>query len=130
MKTLLFDPPLTTEETEAQKKERDRQGTAMILRVQQHYRRGGFTLIELIISAALMAIVIGSAYLCLSAGVSGQRLIEARAEGVQSARTALNMMAADLRCAIPMPGKVEFLGMRRTVSESDADNVDFSTRNY
>jgi type II secretion system protein J len=101
----------------------------MILCVQKH-RRGGFTLVELIISAALMAIVIGSAYMCLSAGVSGQRLIEARAEGVQSARTALNMMAADLRCAIPMPGKVEFLGMRRTVSESDADNVDFSTRNY
>jgi type II secretion system protein J len=101
----------------------------MILRVQMN-RRGGFTLVELIISAALMAIVIGSAYMCLSAGVSGQRLIEARAEGVQSARTALNMMAADLRAAIPMPGKVEFLGMRRTIGESDADNLDFSTRNY
>lgn len=102
----------------------------MILRVRTNRRRAGFTLVELIISAALMAIVIGSAYMCLSAGVSGQQLIEARAEGVQSARTALNMMAADLRCATPMPGKVEFLGMRRTVSESDADNVDFSTRNY
>src|SRR3954471_23537673 len=102
----------------------------MILRVQHVRRRRGFTLIELIISAALMAIVIGSAYMCLSAGISGQRLIEARAEGAQSARTALNMMAADLRAAIPMPGNVNFLGMRRTVESIDADNLDFSTRNY
>ena len=101
----------------------------MILRVEQR-RRGGFTLIELIISAALMAIVIGSAYMCLTAGVNSQRLIEARSEGVQSARTALNMMAADLRSAIPMPGNVNFLGMRRTVEGMDADNLDFSTRNY
>jgi type II secretion system protein J len=101
----------------------------VILRIQQH-RRGGFTLIELIISAALMAIVIGSAYMCLSAGVNGQRLIEARAEGVQSARTALNIMAADLRSAIPMSGNTNFLGMRRTVEGIDADNLDFSTRNY
>ena len=101
----------------------------MILRAQTN-RRSGFTLIELIISAALMAIVLGSAYMCLSAGVNGQRLIEARAEGMQSARTALNMMAADLRSAIPMPGNVNFLGMRRTVEGVDADNLDFSTRNY
>src|SRR5437763_9285163 len=99
----------------------------MILRV--HHQRGGFTLIELIISAALMAIVIGSAYACLSAGVSGKRLIEARTEGAQSARVALSMMAADIRAAIPLPGKLEFLGMRRTLGEVNADNLDFSTRN-
>jgi type II secretion system protein J len=101
----------------------------MIL-LSQTNRRSGFTLIELIISAALMAIVMGSTYLCLSAGVKGQRLIEARSEGVQSARTALNIIAADLRSAIPMPGNVNFLGMRRTVEGVDADNLDFSTRNY
>ena len=43
----------------------------------------------------------------------GKRLIEARAEGMQSARVALSMIAADIRSAIPLPGKVEFLGMRR-----------------
>src|SRR3954470_13611636 len=100
----------------------------MILRTQQ--QRDGFTLIELIISSALMAVVLGSAYACLSAGISGKRLIEARADGVQSARVALSTMAADIRCAIPLPGKVEFLGMRRTMGEIDADNLDFSTRNY
>lgn len=102
----------------------------MILRVQQN-RHGGFTLVELIISAALMAIVLGSAYMCLSAGMKGQQLIDARGEGVQSARTALNMIAADLRAAIPIAGgKLDFLGMRRTVEGIDADNLDFSTRNY
>ena len=100
----------------------------MIVRSQLAPR--GFTLIELMISAALMAIVIGSAYACLSAGVNGKRVIEARAEGVRSARVALSMMAADIRCAIPLPGKVEFLGMRRKLGEKDADNLDFSTRNY
>jgi prepilin-type N-terminal cleavage/methylation domain-containing protein len=102
----------------------------VILRVSQQPGRGGFTLIELIISAALMAIVIGTAYACLSAGVAGKRLVEARGEGTQSARVALSMMAADLRAAIPLPGKVEFLGMRRTIGEVEAGNLDFSTRNY
>src|SRR5688500_16797077 len=100
----------------------------MIFRVSK--RRGGFTLIELMISAALMAIVIGAAYACLSAGVSGKRLIEARAEGTQSARIALNMIATDLRATIPLTGEVEFVGMRRIIGEADADNVDFCTRNY
>ena len=100
----------------------------MILRVQSN--RSGFTLIELIISAGLMAIVLGSAYACLSAGTASKRLIEARAEGMQSARIALNMIATDLRSTVPLPGNVEFVGMRRTIGEADADNVDFSTRNY
>lgn len=100
------------------------------MKLSVHPDRGGFTLIELLISAALMAIVIGSAYACLSAGVSSKRLIEARTDGAQSARVALAMIAADVRAAIPLPGKVEFLGMRRTVAEADADNLDFSTRNY
>jgi general secretion pathway protein J len=95
-----------------------------------HNERSGFTLIEMMISAALMTIVIGSAYMCLSAGLSGKKLIEARTEGVQSARVALSMMAADVRAAVPMPGKVEFMGMRRTVGPMDADNLDFSTHNY
>jgi type II secretion system protein J len=89
-----------------------------------------FTLIEMIVSAAIMALVLASGYACLSAGVSTKKLIEARSEGVQSARVALALMAADLRQAIPMPGNDEFLGMRRTMEGADADNIDFSTRNY
>src|SRR6266481_551267 len=40
----------------------------------------GFTLIELVISAALMSLILTAAYFCLSAALSGQRLLEPRAE--------------------------------------------------
>lgn len=89
-----------------------------------------FTLIEMIVSVALMSIILASGYACLSAGVSSRKLIEARGEGIQSARVALALMAADLRQAIPMTGTNEFLGMRRTTEGADSDNIDFSTRNY
>lgn len=90
----------------------------------------GFTLIELVISAGLMTIVLGATYACLSAGLSGKKIVEQRAEGVQSARVALNLIATDLRATIPLPGRNEFLGMRRTQGEVDSDNLDFATRNY
>jgi type II secretion system protein J len=96
----------------------------------RRHNASAFTLIEMIVSAALMAIVLASGYACLSAGVSTRKLIEMRSEGIQSARVALALMAADLRQAVPLPGNDEFLGMRRTVEGADADNVDFSTRNY
>jgi prepilin-type N-terminal cleavage/methylation domain-containing protein len=92
--------------------------------------RGGFTLVEMIISAGLMSVILTSAYLCLNAGVAGKKLIEQRADAVQSARVALNLIAADLRAAIPLNPKLEFLGMRRTEDGADADNLDFATRNY
>jgi type II secretion system protein J len=90
----------------------------------------GFTLVELIISSALMSVILGSAYLCLQAGVSGQKLIDSRAERVQSARVALALMSADLRSAIPLSRQFEFVGMSRMLGEVEADNVDFATHNY
>jgi len=90
----------------------------------------GFTLIELSISAALMAMILVSAYLCLSAGVSSQRLVESRAGVVQSARIAMALLSADLRCACPLAKNNAFLGMKRTVGEVQADNLDFATHNY
>jgi hypothetical protein len=91
---------------------------------------GGFTLVEMIISAGLMGVILTSGYMCLSAGVSSKKLIEARADATQSARTALAIISADLRMAVPMYGDFEFVGMRRTVDGADADNIDFATRNY
>src|SRR5262249_43612856 len=38
----------------------------------------GFTLIEVVISSALMALIVVSAYLCLQAALSSQKLIEPR----------------------------------------------------
>src|SRR5262245_5790293 len=96
----------------------------------RHDNAAAFTLIEMIVSAALMAVVLASGYACLSAGVSSRKLIETRSEAIQSARVALSLMAADLRQAVPLPGNDEFLGMRRTTAGADADNIDFSTRNY
>lgn len=93
-------------------------------------RAAGFTLIELVISSALMSIILVSGYLCLNAGVVSERLINTRSEAAQSARVALAMMAADLRSAVPLWRETEFMGMRRKLGNADADNVDFGTRNY
>ena len=38
-------------------------------------RRSGFTLVELVISAGLMSLILGSAYVCLNSGVSSQKFI-------------------------------------------------------
>jgi type II secretion system protein J len=99
-----------------------------------HNRRsaasGGFTLIELVISGGLMTTILVSAYLCLSAGVVSEKLIETRSEAAQTARVALAMIAADLRSAVPLSKEFEFVGMRRVLEGADADNLDFSTRNF
>ncbi len=64
--------------------------------------RSAFTLIEVLISAALMALIITCAYLCLSAGVKGQKIVEPRADIMQNARVAMSLMTADLRDACPL----------------------------
>lgn len=90
----------------------------------------GFTLIELVISAALMAGILAGAYLCLQAGFSGQKLVESRSSVAQNARVALAIMSADLRSACPLSEDFDFLGMNRTINEIEADNLDFATHNY
>ncbi|MDB6064754.1 MAG: hypothetical protein JWR26_962 [Pedosphaera sp.] len=90
----------------------------------------GFTLIELVISSALMALILVSAYLCFNAGIASQRLIEPRAEIFQSARVAMAIMSADLRCACPLSKEFEFLGMHRMIKDVEADNLDFATHHY
>jgi prepilin-type N-terminal cleavage/methylation domain-containing protein len=90
----------------------------------------GFTLIEVMISATLMAIIIVSAYLCLHAAISSQKMIEPRATVFQNARVAMALMAADLRCACPLSPDSQFLGMRRMIGTTEADNLDFATHNY
>ena len=90
----------------------------------------GFTLIEVMISAALMAMILVSAYLCLNAAVATQRMVEPRVDMVQSARVAMALITADLRCACPLSKDAAFLGMHRTLGEAQADNLDFGTHNY
>jgi prepilin-type N-terminal cleavage/methylation domain-containing protein len=89
-----------------------------------------FTLIEVIISAALMALIVVSAYLCLNAAVCSQKMIEPRATVFQNARVAMALIAADLRCACPLSKDSAFLGMHRMIGTMEADNLDFATHNY
>jgi prepilin-type N-terminal cleavage/methylation domain-containing protein len=89
-----------------------------------------FTLIELVISTALMSLILVSAYLCLNAGLAGKKLIEPRAEAIQSARVALAMMSQQLRCACILPGDSALLGMQRALGAAEADNLDFATHYY
>lgn len=89
-----------------------------------------FTLIEVVISSALMALILVSAYLCLSAGVAGKNIVEPRADIFQTVRVTLALLTADLRGACRLPGDSAFLGMKRMVGDNEADNLDFATHNY
>jgi hypothetical protein len=84
----------------------------------------------MVISGAVAAMIISAAYMCLSAAIAGQKLIEPRAEVIQNARVAMAMMTADLRAACPLSKDFEFLGMARTIGELQADNLDFGTHHY
>jgi len=77
-----------------------------------------------------MAIIVVSAYLCLHAAVSSQKLIEPRVTVLQNARVALALMTADLRAACPLSIDLPFLGLRRMMGEVEADNLDFATHDY
>ena len=90
----------------------------------------GFTLVEVMLSLSLSVIVLGCAYACLSAGFAAQKVIEPRADAIQTARVALALMTADLRAACVLPGGTDFLGMQRRLGEAQADNLDFATHNY
>jgi type II secretion system protein J len=96
------------------------------------YRRNSkaFTLIELVISAALAAMILVSAYMCLNAAVSSQKLIEPRGEVIQNARVAMALLSADLRAACPLSKDFQLLGMHRMMGDVEADNLDFATHNY
>lgn len=89
-----------------------------------------FTLIELIVSTSLMAIILGSAYLCFGAGVDSRKVIETRSDIAQTARVAMALMTADLRAATPLSGENDFLGMNRDLEGLEADNLDFATHHH
>ncbi|HEX4120406.1 MAG TPA: prepilin-type N-terminal cleavage/methylation domain-containing protein [Verrucomicrobiae bacterium] len=89
-----------------------------------------FTLLELVVSVAIGALILTTAALCLSASVQSQRMIEPRVDIMQSARVALALMSADLRAACPLDSKFPFLGTQRNTGGIEADNIDFATHNY
>lgn len=92
--------------------------------------RHGLTLVELMVSAALMALILTAAYQCFSAAVAAQRLMDPRLETAQSARVILDRMAAELRGACALPHGSAFLGIDRKVGEEEADSLDFATHHF
>jgi prepilin-type N-terminal cleavage/methylation domain-containing protein len=89
-----------------------------------------FTLIELVISAAIGAMILTAAALCLNASISSQKMIDPRVDTMQCARVALALMSADLRAACPLDKDYAFLGDHRAIGRIEADNIDFATHNY
>jgi prepilin-type N-terminal cleavage/methylation domain-containing protein len=96
----------------------------------RHFDSSGFTLIEVVISTALMALTIVAAYLCFSASLSTQKALEPRLEVIQNARVAMALLAADLRSACPLDKDTPFLGIHRELASTVADSIDFATHNY
>jgi type II secretory pathway component PulJ len=92
--------------------------------------RAAFTLIEMVISGAITALILTAAYLCFNAAIAGQKLVEPRADTLQNARVALALLTADLRSACQLSKDYDFLGMQRMIGEQEADNLDFATHNY
>lgn len=88
-----------------------------------------FTLVEMTIASGLMAIVLMAGYACFQAGIQTQRLIEPRLEALQTARVALALLTADLRCATPLAKGMEFVGANRKLGDLEAGNLDFGTLN-
>lgn len=92
--------------------------------------RAGFTLIELVVSAALMALVLGSAYMGLNASLSSRNAIEPRADIIQSARVALALIASDLKAACPLSKGPPFLGTDLALENVELDRIDFATHHF
>ncbi len=89
-----------------------------------------FTLIEVVISSALMALILVASYICFSASIASRKTMEPRLEVIQNARVAMALITADLRAACPLDKETQFLGMHRTMGDTVADNLDFASHNY
>ena len=90
----------------------------------------GFTLLEIMISISVAAIILTAAALCLNAAITSQRMIDPRVDTLQTARVALALISADLRAACPLDKSYAFLGDHRMMGKVVADTIDFATHNY
>jgi type II secretory pathway pseudopilin PulG len=90
----------------------------------------GLTLVELMVSATLVAGVVGSACLCLITGRRAGDEAERRMDVLQSARVALERMTRDLQVACPLDPDFALIGMDRSRDGVEADNIDFATHNW
>jgi len=93
-------------------------------------RTAGFTLIELTIGAALMTLILASAYACMHSALSARRVLEPRLDATQTARVAIGLLTSDLRSVCALSPEHDFIGMSRSIAGVEADNLDFGTMNH
>ena len=93
-------------------------------------RRRGFTLVELLVGATVMAGILAASYMCLQAGYDTRKTVAFQTETLQSARVAMALIAADLRQACPLSEEFEFIGIDRDIAGREADNLDFASHNW
>lgn len=89
-------------------------------------KRRGFTLIELMLSILLVAIMMSAVYGVVVSTVQAQERIEELTFGTEIAPVILNQMRQDLESAvIPDDSKEFFLGSDKKGAYGDRDRVDF-----
>ncbi len=92
----------------------------------------GFTLVEMIVATTIVVGIMGTTVACMTSGTKSEKIVSLRSGVLQTARVALDRVAADLRLAVPLHPDSAFVGIDRVIEEvgMEADNVDFATRNY
>jgi len=83
--------------------------------ISRYYRRRGFTLIELMVTALILTIVLGAVYASLRVGLAAWRATEIESDQNQLARVVLSHISRELRSAFVTPSgsasAFEFLGL-------------------
>lgn len=96
----------------------------------------GFTLLEILITMAILAIVLSVIYSSFTKTLAEMNETESEADMYQMARIALDRMREDLECSIlleikEMPGEeggsrtMEFIGKNEVIDDRDADTLTF-----
>jgi prepilin-type N-terminal cleavage/methylation domain-containing protein len=92
-------------------------------------REGGFTLLEVTVAAALLAIVVAFVYSLLGNTVRGTDMVRRGLEAPKVQNAILSQVFRDFRYAWwpDFVGNAGFLGSNRSMGGKDADRVDFVT---
>ncbi len=90
----------------------------------------GFTLVELLVGATVATGIIAAAYLALDAGYRSKSAVDSGSEALQQGRTAIALLAEDLRAACALTPSMPFVGMNRDLDAHAADNLDFATHRW
>ena len=86
--------------------------------------RGGFTLVELLISSSMLALLASAGYVVFSAGTRSAAKVRRCGEMVAHAERALTAMATDIRAAVEHDD-VRLTSLDVQYEGLDADTIDF-----